>query len=276
MIFILNKGFRGMVKEANCALSLDRRFVGVRFLYTEEDFKNCDIEGVESRFTYCTMVLKATKGRSLKVNSENFGCFAGARALGIVETENWYRSGQYYGSCGLYKDLDIAKLATDSITRCSKGVYGLEIRPADEFIESPDVIIVISSPYNIMRLVQGYSHINGPYQGYKFMGNQAICSECTAYPYESKEINISLLCRGARNSGFKDGEIALGISIDKFKDVIDGLVNTINPVEPNFKKREIEERLKSQGESSLEILYNKNYGDELHGYDCKRFLDKKK
>ena len=64
--------------------------------------------------------------------------------------------------------------------------------------KDPDVVIVVSTPYNIMRLIQGYSYYYGSYKGFKMAGNQAMCAEITACTYVTNEINTSMMCSGTR------------------------------------------------------------------------------
>ena len=79
--------------------------------------------------------------------------------------------------------------------------------------EEPDVVLVVTNSYNGMRIVQGYTHVFGYNTSFKIAGNQAICSECTAFPFESNDINVSLLCSGTRyKAKWGDEEIGNRIS----------------------------------------------------------------
>jgi uncharacterized protein (DUF169 family) len=202
---------------------------------------------------------------AVKAKFENFSCLGSARALGILEIDEMVSSGRHYRRLGLYQDLAVAKDVLKDVTMCQHKAYGVMIKPVEEYDEDPDVVIVVSSPYNIMRLVQGYTYIFGCKNSFKMTGNQALCSECTAYPFESNDINVSLLCSGTRfMGGWDDVEMAMGLPFNKFVQVIDGLYATVNPTEPNKKKSEIEARLKEHGLADLEIEYDKNYYTGLY------------
>lgn len=260
------------VRKANCALDLKRKIIGVRFLFSKEEFEQAETEKPSGKMPYCRMITNASAGKSVKVDFDNFGCFASARVLGIAEMDDWYVSGRYYGYCGLYQDFPTAREITDNISKCNHKVYGLEIRPLNEFNMAPHIVIIISNTFNIMRLVQGYTYKYGTHSTYKFIGNQAMCAECTAHPYSTNDINVSLLCAGARKSGINEDEIALGIPLTKFVVMVDGLCETITPVESNIRKKAIEENFIKNEISDVEIIYNKNYGDSLHKYDFEHFL----
>ena len=253
------------VVKANCALELKRKIVGVKFLFTEEEFEKAEAKKLEAKMPYCVMVKLGMSGLAVKAKFDNFGCLGSARALGILEIDEMVSSGRHYGRLGLYQDLTVAKNVLKNVTMCQHKAYGVMIKPVEEYYEEPDVVIIVSSPYNVMRLVQGYTYIFGCKTSYKMTGNQALCSECTAYPFESNDINVSLLCSGTRfMGGWDDNEMAMGIPFNKFVQVIDGLYATTNPTEPNKKKSEIETRLKEYGRTDLGIEYDKNYYTGLY------------
>lgn len=269
------KNYKLAVKKLNCILNLDREVVGVRFIFTEEEFKECKSEELNSRMTYCRMVKNGTEGRNLKASIDHFGCFAGARALGVVELDDYYMSGHYYGKSGLYEGQSTARKVTEEISKISHKVYGVELRPLEEFNNPPHIAIVFSNTLNAMRMVQGYSYKYGIHSTYKFLGNQSMCAELTADPYETNDINLSLLCKGVRNQGFGVDEVGIGIPLLKFVQMVDGLCETITPVENNPRKREIAQRLNEEGIEDVDIKFNKSYGDGMHQYDFEHFLGQK-
>jgi uncharacterized protein (DUF169 family) len=204
-------------------------------------------------------------GTSVKALKENFGCLASARALGIVAVDEMVSSGRHYRRLGLYQDLVTSKNVQKNMTVCRHRAFAVMIMPLEEFDEEPDVVLIVTRPYNAMRIIQGYTHAYGYHTGFKVAGNQALCSECTAYPFESNNINVSLLCSGTRHmAGWGDDEVGIGLPFNKFMPVVDGIYKTLNPTEPNEKKAEIESRLKEQGRTDIEIEYDRNYYTGLY------------
>lgn len=245
----------------NCALQLERNIVGVKFLFTKEDFENADGKTIKNKMNYCVTTRLAMSGYSFKVTAENIKCIAGARALGLMDVDEYYTSGKRTLSLGIYNDLDTAKNISRNMTYCKHKVYGVLVQPLQNYLnQDPDVVIVASNPYNAMRIIQGYSYYYGTYSSFKMTGNQAICSECTAVPFETDNINISMLCIGTRHqAGFNDNELGIGIPFGKFFKVVQGVFNTINPMESNDKKKNIEEKLKNNNIKDGTIKYNSNY-----------------
>jgi len=248
------------VIKANCALELSRKIVGMKFLFTEEEFQQADAKTIKAKMHYCVMVKTAMSGIGIKAAAEHFGCPGSARVLGITEPEELFISGRHYRRLGLYQDLVTAKNIRNNMTLCQHKAYGVMIKPLEEFEQAPDIVLIVTNPYNAMRIVQGYTNMYGLYTSYKMSGNQALCSECTAYPFESNNINVSMLCSGTRNvAGWGDDELGIGLPFNRFFSTIDGVYKTVNIVEPNRNKTKIEEKLKQNQLNDLEIEYDKNY-----------------
>lgn len=52
--------------------------------------------------------------------------------------------------------------------------------------------------------------------------------------------------------------MGVGFPFNKFKDIENGILKTLNPTEQNYKKKEIESKCKNI-ESNIDIKYNENY-----------------
>jgi uncharacterized protein (DUF169 family) len=261
--------------KITCALELSRQIVGIKFIFTREDFAAAEAKELTGKIAYCVMVASATRGHAIKAAAENFGCFGGARALGIVELDENYTSARHFDSLGLYQDLATAKNVINNLTCCQHKAYGVMIKPLSEFRqEPPDVVIIVANAYNAMRIVQGYTYIYGTNTAFKLTGNQAICSECTAYPFESNNINISALCAGTRfKARWKDDELSLGLPFNKFSGLAGGTYATINATDPNEKKSLVEAKLKEKKRTDLLIEYDRNYFTGLYEKDAVHFPD---
>ena len=95
---------------------------------------------------------------------------------------------------------------------------------------------------------------------------QAICQECTSLPYENDQLNISMLCSGTRMLGrWREDELAVGMPFRYLLDIVEGIKNTVNPLERNKNKKIIEKKLiDNQLNGQLEILFNENYDDNIY------------
>lgn len=256
------------VEKINCALKLDRKIVGVKFSFDEDEFAKSNAKKLTVKMAYCVMIRNAMEGKNLKASVENVGCFGGARALGMIEPDEMSLSGRFYHKLGLYRDLATSKNVQKNVTFCGHRLYGLTVKPVEDYDEEPDVILIVTTPYNSMRIIQAYTYAYGFHTAYKMSGNQAICSECTAFPFESNNINVSMLCAGTRyKAKWKDEEMAIGFPFNQFLSISKGLYATLDPIEPNEKKDEIIARCKENNVETPEIHYNKNYYTGLNPVD---------
>ncbi len=255
-----NNSVRESIINLNCALELERKIVGIKFLFTEEDFKEADAKQITNNMNYCVMVKLATSGRCLKATGDNLACEAGARALGLKAINHFHKSGQNGKKLGLYHDMTTSKSARDGMSYCDHNAYGIMVKPLAEYKEEPDLIIIITNPYNTMRIIQGYSYFSGIHSTFKMSGNQAICSESTAYPYLSNDINVSMLCIGTRHkAGWKDYELSVSFPFNRFLKLTEGVMSTINIMDNNQKKEIIEKNLQENGIKNFDIKYDYNY-----------------
>ncbi len=246
--------------KINCLLDLKRGIVGIKFLFNENDYVRAQAKEIKGKMSYCVMVKSAGKGHPLKMKSENFGCLGAARALGAVEITESFRSGQHSLQLGLYQDFTTAKNVSKDMTYCSHKIDGILVKPLEKFSMEPDIVLIIADSYNAMRIIQGYTYNFAINSSFKFCGNQAICSECTAYPFEKNDINISLLCGGTRyKCDWGEDEIAIGIPFNKFSSLVDGICGTTNIMESNEKKKLIEGKLSQKGIKDFELEYDTAY-----------------
>lgn len=250
--------------KMNCALELDKKIIGVKFLFNQSDYEAADARQVKHKLNYCVMVRLAMSGRAVKATGDDLACLAGARAIGLKEIDAFHKSGQSGKKLGLYHDMATAKSVRDSISYCDHNAYGILVRPLDEFDCEPDVVIIVTIPYNVMRIVQGYSYYYGMQANFKFAGNQAICSEATAYPYMNNDINVSMLCIGTRHrAAWQDDELAVAFPYNRFERITAGVMKTINCMDNNKKKKLIEAKLQENNINDFKIIYDHNYYDDI-------------
>ncbi len=243
-------------------LELDRKPVGVKFLFTEEDFNNFNVAQKDRKVTYCNSVQLASKGKCMKLTKENQACPNGAAALKMKEVAPPIASGVGRHSKNIYHDVETSKSVSDEMQFLKEEPYGIAVMPLEAYDAAPDVVIVISKPYNVMRLIQGNGYFSGYTANLKTVGLQAICQDLTTYPYNTDDINISFLCPGTRLvADWKEEEIGIGIPFAKWYEVVEGVKETTNPFERDNKKKTIEKRLKERGLDTSGIKFNSNYDD---------------
>lgn len=243
-------------------LDLERKPVGVKFFFNKDEFDEFEIPQRNHKVTYCNAVQLASKGKSMKFKKENHGCPNGAMALKMKEVPEPIASGKGRLSKNIYNDLEISKSISDEMLFLEEEPVGIVVMPLENYNINPDVVVVVSKSYNIMRMIQGNGYFNGYTNNLKTVGLQAVCHDLTTYPYNTKDINITFLCPGTRLvADWEMDEIGMGIPFEKWFEVVEGVKETANPFERNNKKLEIEKRLIENRLDATEIIFNQNYDD---------------
>ncbi len=252
------------VKKAYILFNSPRRLIGVKFLREEEQYRS--YSGIEPQkpLSYCVAVKSASLGHRLKMNLKNSGCGGSTRALGLEKPSEEFLSGESPFKLGLYKNREVARQAALQTQNLTEDIYGLIIQPIEFFEEEPpDVVLVIGQPRDLMRILQGYAYHYGIDKQISMSGNQGICVEATAYPLLHRKPNISLLCSGTRFlADWAQTEMVMGIPIQLFSQIVDGFLQTVNAVEPDDRKSEIERKFMEQGLECITMDYGRTYYTE--------------
>lgn len=253
---------RKSVDMIEAYLDLDRKPVGVKFFFNKEDFDNFDVEQRNRKLTYCNSVQLASKGKAMKLTKENQGCPNGAFALNFTDVPEPIANGMGRFKKGLYCSQEVSKKINEDMIFMKDRVYGVAVMPLEQYKMEPDIVIVVGGSYNIMRLIQGYGHFNGYTNNLRTTGLQAVCQDLTTYPYNTEDINISLLCPGTRLvADWVPNEIGIGIPFKKWYTVVEGVKQTTNPFERDKNKTAIKKRLEERGFDTSELKFNENYDD---------------
>lgn len=246
----------------NKALGLKRRIIGVRFLYFKSEYQKLELEEYGKRTSYCMMVQRAMSGGHFKACAEHFGCRCALEALGLDEEMECVVSGERYYSIKLYETRAVAKAVTRDISRIQQKIYGIEIGPLEELADA-DVALFMVNAYQLMRVVEGYSYKYGIPKHLYMAGNQGVCADLTAGPFEKNDLNFSVLCAGTRKMcGWTDDEMGVGVPIQQLAPLTEGILATLNYIEYPERKQAIRGRLESPGELGITIDDQIHYGKE--------------
>lgn len=241
------------VENLELMLDLKRKPVGIKLLFTEEEYNKCEVNEIKGKTAYCVMVEKATRGFRFKSKLSNHGCDGGTTALSLEDSNETIESGREYFSYNLYATNATAyrmRKEIKSLHRAGFTTYGVLIQPLDDFDIIPDVVIFIANPYQVMRLTQGYVYHLGIKPELDYGAMQAICSETTVVPYLTGQMNISALCPSTRMlAKWKDEEMSVGLPYEHFINTVEGVMYTINSTDIKKRKDEIAERFKLKGKN---------------------------
>lgn len=244
------------------ALLLRREIIGVRFLYFRYEYEKLDIPEYGHKTSYCMMVRAAMDGKHFRACPDNFGCRCSAEALGVVDEMPCVTSGERYYSIKLHETRAIAAAVTAQVARIPQRIYGIEIGPL-QTMKQADLVLLMATPYQLMRLVEGYCYKFGPLTHIQAVGDQGTCADITAAPFVNNDMNYSVLCAGTRKMArWDDDEMGVGMPINQFPGVVDGVLHTLNYIEYPNRKQKIRDVLDSPDELGVDIRDDLHYGKE--------------
>lgn len=237
----------------------NRRIVGVKFLYTEQEYSRLNVKEATHQMFFCMMVKAATVGHSMKVRKDHIYCSAASEVLGFTEPSRDVKTGRQQYERNMYGTEEAASDIANCTPYLQHAVYGMCIQPLEYFEQEPDMVLVFCKPYTAMRIMQGYSYYYGMAKQIRFAGMGGICTELMARSYENQDINISFLCSGTRFAAeWKDDEVGVAFPYKMFLHILEGVRDTLNTFEPDDKKEEILQRARENG-ISLDVEKGTNY-----------------
>lgn len=252
------------VQKACAVLETDRGIVGVKLVRTMEAYNFYKARDIAKPLAYCVCVKSAMHGAALKFTARTSGCMGSTRALGLEKPGNDFLDGGEGCMLGLFIDKALAGGVARKMAINNTPIHGVIVKPLELFETAPDVVLIVTDTKNLMRLIQGYTYMYGMQANFNMTGNQAVCVESTVYPMQTGRMNVSMFCSGTRYlAKWKNTEAMAGIPFDKFDGVIEGVRQTVNPVEMNDRKRVIETKLHAAGFFDMAIVYDRTYYTDL-------------
>ena len=216
--------------DLTAALQLSRRPVGVKLFFDAAAYDAVDVPEARTAMPYCVMVRRASEGGGCRSRLEHHKCDGATTALALEKSTGRIESGEEYFSYNLYASPAAARRHRSQIHSLHRELpttYGILVLPLDEFTIAPDVVILMTDAYQAMRLVQGYSYETGFKPEIDLGAMQGMCSECTAYPYLSGSMNVSVLCPSTRMlCGWTHNDMAVGVPFEQYRRVVAGVMAT--------------------------------------------------
>lgn len=254
------------ITRVSKALGLENKILGLRFLVLEKEY-NDSLAEEHKGLSLCSLVKLACQGKSVKCNASTIGCDDAAYAMGLKEVPEYVYSGRKEYEDRKYLSKSIAFQVQNEKKYIPQKIYGAIISPLEE-IENPDLVIVIATAKDIMRLTQGYSRYYGVNKNLLSIGVQGICSELVSKPLMNNDLNVSLLSNCCRKlTDFSAGCMGASFPIHLAENIFKGILETVNLTENNIPKKKILERLDSPDELGFEIVMNYDYAIQASKYE---------
>jgi uncharacterized protein (DUF169 family) len=206
-------------------LKLSGSPVAFRFVTKKEEIP-AGMEALDKTIRHCTMVGLARKeGRIFYSTADKHECNGGAWSLGLREITETLKNGDFYYKLGKFESSAACKRTIDRVSHLNPGdTFATLYAPLEKTPFDPQVVVIVASPWAMLKLSQSYLFRLGGRIHPEFSGIQSVCSDACAQTYLNGHINFSLGCDGSRKfSGIEDGEMVIGIPAELLPEITESL-----------------------------------------------------
>ena len=206
-------------------LKLNGSPVAIRFATKKEDIPE-GMPEIDKTIRHCSMVnLARMEGKIFYATAPKHECNGGAWALGLRELTDSLKNGEFYYKLGKFESSASCKRTIERIPHLQTGeTYATMYAPLEKSPFTPQVIIIVSNPWSMLKLAQSTLFRVGGRIDAEFSGIQSVCSDTCAQTYLNGTVNFSLGCDGSRKfSGIDDAEMVMGIPAELLPDITEAL-----------------------------------------------------
>jgi len=178
-----------------------------------------------AKLRLCQSIMAARRGYSLLMTPHCHACPDGTHILGMTEIPPKLASGELYLRFGKLDSIEAARqMVKERPCLAALSISATLVAPLKDAIHTPDVIIVVANPEQMMWLCMAASYYSGRRFEFGVSGYNALCVETTVIPFTTRKINISLGCYGCRGaSDISDDLMFMGIPLAEMPRLIQGL-----------------------------------------------------
>ncbi|OPY24344.1 MAG: hypothetical protein A4E23_00322 [Methanomethylovorans sp. PtaU1.Bin073] len=211
-----NEEIQKLGKELVDTLHLKTSPVAVHLVKENESLPS-DIARIGENTRHCQMVDNVRrKGSQFYSLLDDHMCKGGAAVMGLTEMGEKLKTGEVYYHLNHFGSLDAAKSTMEKVPRVAgNSVKAVVYSPLEKTTFKPDVVLIITTPKQVMELSQALLHKNGGRVNASFAGKQSVCADGVAYPYLSGEAGVTIGCSGSRKyTEIKEDEMIMSIPVD--------------------------------------------------------------
>lgn len=185
------------------------------------------IKKAEEAMRHCQMIdLVRRTGQEFYATVDEQQCKGGAASMGIGQMPPKVASGEfYYSGIKQFGALEAAKLTVDMAPTLPENTNdAIVYAPLEKASFTPDVVVMICNPKQIMLLTQAIMYKEGGRLEVSFAGKQSICSDGVVQAYRDEKVGVTVGCSGSRAyTEIADEEMTIGIPVKLLKDVVAGV-----------------------------------------------------
>jgi len=169
--------------------------------------------------------LARNEGRIFYSTADKQECNGGAFALGLKDRSPTIKTGDFYFKLGKFESRAASKRTIDCIPHLPIGeTYATMYAPLEKTPFTPQVILIITNPWAMLKLAQSSLFRLGGRMHAAFAGIQSVCSDSVAQTYLTGKPNFSLGCDGSRKfSGISDDEMVMGFPAEMLPEIVEAV-----------------------------------------------------
>jgi uncharacterized protein (DUF169 family) len=221
----INMDYAGSSEILRTSLKLKGSPVALAFATTKEEVPP-GMPEVEKTIRHCMMVnLARNEGKIFYATAEKHECNGGGWALGLKELTRTLKDGTFYFKLGKFASKTASERTMENIPHLHTGeTYATMYAPLEKAPFTPQVILIITNPWAMLKLAQSSLFRLGGRMHAEFAGIQSVCSDAVAMPYLTGRPNFSLGCDGSRRfSGIADDEMVMGFPAEMLPEITDAV-----------------------------------------------------
>jgi len=206
-------------------LNLKGSPVAIRFAPTKADIP-AGIPELDKTIRHCSMVnLARMEGKIFYAPAGRHECNGGAWSLGLKEITPTLKNGEFYFKLGKFDSDAACKRTIERIPHLDTGeTYATLYAPLETTPFSPQVIVIVTTPRNMLKLAQSMLFRLGGRICAEFAGIQSVCADATAQTFLTGQPNFSMGCDGSRKySGIGDDEMVMGFPAEMLPELVTAL-----------------------------------------------------
>lgn len=185
------------------------------------------IKKINEAMRHCQLVDRVRRtGEEFYTLGEDQMCKGGAGAMGIGEMPEKVVNGEfYYKGLKQFSTQGAAKRTIDKVTKLPpNSTEAVLYAPLEKTSFTPDVVVIICNPRQIMLLTQAFVYKVGGRLEASFAGKQSLCSDGVVQVYKEGKIGVTVGCSGSRSyTKIADEEMIMGIPVELLADVASSL-----------------------------------------------------
>jgi Uncharacterized protein conserved in archaea len=216
--------YEALSKELMGLLGLKGSPVAVKLAKTPADVP-AGYQKVTEKHRHCQFVQDARlKGMTGYATRAEHLCRGGAAVMGIEPSPEIVADGTTYQKLGNFKTVEGAVETVSAVPKTGEQFYASVYAPLEKAEFDPDVVVIIATPRQALRLSQAYLYATGGRFAADYSGIQSLCADAVVAVRERGVPNMTLGCNGSRKySGIAEDEVAFGIPEKDLEKIVDAL-----------------------------------------------------